>query len=162
MAEMLTVLPPDSQRSGERLRRPPVCVETRPPVFIEYTPEYKREHGISNEIDRNPGGLERSPEQDDFESNEIMLGDYAQLKAFKTPSATEVIAAVTVAKEVLNVLTEAVRSGRNLYESVMDWINSDKNRNMTDSQKVQALQLANVMAKQMDPEKAQKTLNIAA
>ena len=41
-------------------------------------------------------------------------------------------------------------------------LNSDKNKNMTDTQKVQAMQLANVMAKQITAEQSQKQLNLAA
>ena len=162
MVEMLTVLPPENYGTGERLKEPPVCVETKPPVFIEYTPEYKREHGISNEIDRLPQGLERTPNEDEFCMEDRILGSSTQLKAFKAPSPAEVISAITAAKEIFEVMTDAVNSGRNLYEAFMGWINSDKNKNMTDTQKVQAMQLANVMAKQITAEQSQKQLNLAA
>ena len=124
------------------------------PVFIEFTPEYEREHGLSNEIDRfETSKFEKSPEEDEFcPSGEENLAQFSTVGAakIKAPSGAQVVTTIVMVKEILNVLNDALKSGRNLYESVMDWINSN---DMSDKEKVKAMQLGGVLAKQMSPAK---------
>ena len=37
-----------------------------------------------------------------------------------------IVTTIVMVKEILNVLNDALKSGRNLYESVMDWVSSNK------------------------------------
>ena len=130
---------------------PPKAIQI--PIFIEYSPEYKKEHGLNNEIDRLPqGGLERTPDEDGLELNEANLLGAPAMKSFKAPSGQEVVNTINMVTEIFGVLTAAVTAGRNLWETLADWVGS--NDKMSDKEKVKAMQLGNVIAKQMSAEAA--------
>mgnify|MGYP007070349038 CR=1 FL=1 len=97
--------------------------------------------------------LERSPDDDEFvgrECNQLMSFATPTVGKAKMPSSGEVVATIIMIKEVFNVLNDALKSGRNLYESIAEWINS--NKNMSDTEKVKALQLGSALAKEMSSE----------
>jgi len=68
------------------------------PVFIEYTPEYKKEHGLSNEIDR-PNKFERTPKEEVFERENVMGAPV--MASFKAPSAKDIAAAAAIIPVIL-------------------------------------------------------------
>ena len=126
---------------------------TKTPVFIEFTPQYIKENGLSNEVDRFPqGNLERIPEEDGFESNEANLLGAPNMKALKAPNGQEVIKTINLVTEIFGVLTAAVTAGRNLWETLADWVG--QNDKLSDKEKVKAMQLGNVLAKQMSAKEA--------
>lgn len=137
-------------------RKPYVAPKTEVvPIYIEFSPEYAREHGLDFDIDRVPQNkLERTPDTDGFahESKEVNLMSNAQMKALKMPTKGEILTGLVVAKEIFSVLNDAVKAGRNLWETLADWIGS--NDKLTDSEKVQAMEIGNMMAKQMSAKEA--------
>lgn len=81
-----------------------VSPNVKPPVFIEYTPEYKKSHGLSNEPDRIPTvNLVRIPEKDTLElgsSIKEFSTQPAMLKA-KMPSPEQITKGIAVIPVVL-------------------------------------------------------------
>jgi len=126
------------------------------PVFIEYTEDFKKDNGLSNHIDCFPSkNLLRSPDEDCFENNsdnELKSLGNPQMKSVKMPSGSEIIAAVVLVKELFGVLDDAAKAGKNLWETLSTWIGD--NKDLSDKEKVQALQIGNVLAKQMSVKEA--------
>ncbi|MCR5265707.1 MAG: hypothetical protein K6E29_03830 [Cyanobacteria bacterium RUI128] len=124
------------------------------PVLV-FTPANPKGNSLNNEIDRvSQNKFERTPDADGFEyeKNEANLLGNAQMKALKVPTKGEIVTGIIVAKEIFNVLNDAVIAGRNLWETLADWIGS--NDKLSDSEKVQAMEIGNLMAKQMSVKEA--------
>lgn len=97
------------------------------PVFIEYTPEYKRLHGISNEID-----LLRSPKADEFGG----VGQPVMALRMPTPKETKEFIIL------LPVLLEAGNQGLNKLFDILDTWNNRKPKSGKDEvQQAQAMVL---------------------
>lgn len=72
------------------------------PIFIDFSPEYAREHGISNEVDRMPKkGFERSPECDCFGNDNMSQFVGANYAALKAPSPAEIVKGMAVIPVIL-------------------------------------------------------------
>ena len=84
--------------------------------------------------------------------NEANVLGAPAMKSFKAPSGKEVVNTINMVTEIFGVLTAAVTAGRNLWETLADWVGS--NDKMSDKEKVKAMQLGNVIAKQMSAEAA--------
>mgnify|MGYP007101845861 CR=1 FL=1 len=67
------------------------------PVFIEFAPEYEKEHSISRDIDR-PDKYVKSPMNDCFEKGECYG---ASMASFKAPSPTQVAAIAAILPVIL-------------------------------------------------------------
>ena len=135
MTEMLTIIPPKTKGS-EKPALPPK-------ILVDYTPEYIRER-------LDGGDFERCPEADEFiGKGNCELCASANMKMIKAPSSTQIIEGLTTIGTILTVFNDALKKGRDVYETLVDWIGS--NKDMSDSEKVQALQIGRVLAKEIAP-----------
>ena len=99
---------------------PPIGIDskqqTKPIVFIDYTPEYSREYEISNEIDRIPSvNLVRVPSKDEFineENYKEFVCEPAMLKA-KMPSPKQV-------KEGIAIIPIVLEGGKEILIKILD------------------------------------------
>ena len=102
--------------------------EQKQPVFIEYTPDYKRAHGLSNEVD-----LLRSPKSDEF--NGVVGQPVCAMKMPTPQQAKEFII-------FLPVLLEAGNQGLNKIFDIIDtWNNRKPKSGKDEAQSVQAMVL---------------------
>ena len=70
------------------------------PVFIEYTNDYKRENGLSNEVDCfSPRKYERTPQTDCYEGVKQCIG--ANCMAMKAPNPSEIVKGMAVIPIIL-------------------------------------------------------------
>ncbi len=105
MDQMLTILPPITIGDSEK--------SAKSPVFIEYTPDYKRNHGISNEIDHfRPKSLERTPNEDCY-GNFCEFANPQCMKAMKLPSPTQVAAGFAI-------LPVIIENGKKILIGIFD------------------------------------------
>ena len=109
--------------------------------MIDYEPDYIRDRLETT-------NLERSPETDDFDSD-YKLNKFVGASKMKIPSGTQVVETITLVGTILNVLNDAIKSGRNVYETLVDWIGT--NDKLSDKDKVKAMQIGSIIAKQSNP-----------
>lgn len=95
--------------------------------------------------------LERTPEKDMFCSNEYSQFVGASVGKVKAPSGSELLATVVMIKEAYGIISDAIKSGQNIYEAITGWISN--NKTMSDTEKVKALQIGNALAKEMSVDK---------
>lgn len=71
------------------------------PVFITFTPEYEKEHGLSRDIDKfSPKSLERTPQEDCLDKTNLSAVN-SNICALKAPSSTEILKGMAVIPVIL-------------------------------------------------------------
>jgi hypothetical protein len=139
MSEMVTILPPVTVGNAKK---------TNTPVFIEYSPEYKRAHGISNEIDRIPqNSLEKTPNEDTYE-NFCEFVNPQCMKAMKLPSPTQIAAGFAV-------LPVIIENGKKILIGIFDirdiWNERSGGKNNKPEHQLQAFIIPDEIAEAITP-----------
>ena len=119
-----------------------------PMTTISYAPYYQEQMANNlGEIGENPNIiLERNPVGDVYGAPSQMVG--SNLMIFKAPSPQQVMDGIKIATTVIGLLTEAVRSGRELYDVLADWFGSHPETSK--EEKAQTMKMAFAMAKEVE------------
>ena len=119
---------------------------------VNYTPMDKEQiNEVLAQIKNNPDfRLERNPDSDSYGVDPQF--NNAQLMAMKAPTPEQVINGLKIMSTVIGLLTEVVRSGRELSDVIVDWFRSNPDK--SDKEKATTMKMAFALASQMDPEES--------
>lgn len=114
--------------------------QTKTPVFIEYTDDYKETHGLGNSIDRlTSSSLERSPETDCFGEPQMLCA--------KMPSPQQVERTILL----LPIILDVGHQGLNKIFDILDTWNERRPRHEDNENRVARVLIAEDLAGAFEP-----------